>query len=159
VAGTLFLTANTALAPGRYECRLLDRYAQGELTIDQVLELLDAATYQILYRSRATTSPTTADLWHLLDRAGAHNTVAGITGLLLYSSGRYVQVLEGPEDEVRAVYGCILRDPRHTQVRGLRTRPAMDNSSRLSRSLECIEPVTSMMIIGVCCRGCGPALG
>jgi hypothetical protein len=116
VAAVLALTENTALAPGRYERQLLARYEQGELAIDQVLALLDAAPYQILYRSRATARPTVADLQHLLHQARTHNADAGITGLLLYSDGRYVQVLEGPEDEVRAVYARILRDPRHTQV-------------------------------------------
>jgi hypothetical protein len=110
------LTADTPLAPGRYERQLLNRYADGELTLDQVLALLDAATYHILYRSRATSKPSDADLQHLLDRAHAHNAQANITGLLLYSDGRYVQVLEGPQDEVQAVYARILRDPRHTQV-------------------------------------------
>jgi hypothetical protein len=116
VAWVVALTANTALAPGRYERQLLDRYEQGELTIDQVLKALDTATYQVLYRSRATSLPTEADLQHLLDHARAHNAQADITGLLLYSDGRYVQLLEGPEDEVRAVYVRILRDSRHTQV-------------------------------------------
>jgi hypothetical protein len=110
------LTADTTLAPSRYERQLLNRYANGELTIDQVFALLDAATYHILYRSRATSPPTEADLQHLLGRARAHNVQANITGLLLYSGGRYVQVLEGPQDEVQAVYAHILRDPRHTQV-------------------------------------------
>jgi hypothetical protein len=50
-------------------------------------------------------------------RARAHNARAPITGLLLYSDGRYVQVLESPQDEVQAVvYARILRNPRHTQV-------------------------------------------
>jgi hypothetical protein len=116
VAWVLNLTANTPLAPGRYERQLLARYEQNELTIDQVMELLDASTYQLLYRSRATILPTEADLQHLLSQARAHNAEAQLTGLLLYSDGRYVQVLEGPEAEVRAVYARIRRDPRHTQV-------------------------------------------
>ncbi|WP_426061239.1 BLUF domain-containing protein [Hymenobacter sp. B1770] len=116
VAWALSLTANTALAPGRYERQLLARYEQGELTIDQVLDLLDAATYQLLYRSHATTAPTPADLQHLLDQARAHNAGAQLTGLLVYRDGRYVQLLEGPQHEVRALYACILRDPRHTRV-------------------------------------------
>jgi hypothetical protein len=116
VAWVLALTHDTALAPGRYERQLLARYEQGELTIDQVLDLLDQATYQILYRRRATALPTESDLQRLLDQARVDNAEADITGLLLYSNGRYIQVLEGPEDEVRATYARILRDPRHTQV-------------------------------------------
>jgi hypothetical protein len=116
VALAVALAADTPIAPSRYELHLLERYQNGELTIDQVIALCDAAPYQLLYRSRATTPPTEADLQHLLDHARKWNAEAGITGLLLYSDGRYVQVLEGPKDEVRAVYARIRRDPRHTQV-------------------------------------------
>lgn len=116
IAWGVALTADTPIAPGRYERQLLTRYADGELALDQVLALLDAATYHILYRSRATSRPTEADLQQLLGHARAHNARTHITGLLLYSDGRYVQVLEGPQDEVQAVYARILRDPRHTQV-------------------------------------------
>ncbi|WP_426059890.1 BLUF domain-containing protein [Hymenobacter sp. B1770] len=116
VAWVLALTANTLLAPGRYERQLLDRYKDGGLILDEVLALLVAAPYQLLYRSRATTLPTEADLQRLLDQSREWNAEASITGLLLYSNGRYVQVLEGPQTEVQALYARILRDPRHTQV-------------------------------------------
>lgn len=116
VAWVLALTANTALAPGRYERQLLDRYQQGELSIDEVLALLETGVYHLLYRSRATTPPTEADLQHLLEHARKRNARDGLTGLLLYSDGRYVQVLEGAEDAVWAAYARIRRDPRHTQV-------------------------------------------
>lgn len=116
VAWAVALTAGTPLAPGRYERQLLARYERGELTLDQVLDLLDAATYQVLYRSRATIPPTAADLQRLLAHAREWNAEAGITGLLLYRDGRYVQVLEGPEAAMRAVYARIRHDPRHTQV-------------------------------------------
>ena len=46
VAFALSLTVNTALAPGPYERQLLAHYEQGELTIDQVLDLLDIALAQ-----------------------------------------------------------------------------------------------------------------
>jgi hypothetical protein len=116
VAFALAFTAHTALAPGRYERHLLARYEQGELTIDQVSKRLENSVYYLLYHSRATTWPTEADLQHLLVHAREWNAKAGITGLLLYRDGRYVQLLEGPENEVRALYARICRDPRHTQV-------------------------------------------
>jgi hypothetical protein len=116
VAWVLSLTANTALAPGPYERQLLARYEQGELTIEQVSDLLDAGIYQLLYRSHATSLPTAADLRHQLQQARDHNPKGSLTSLLLYRGGRYVQVLEGSENEVRAAYARILRDPRHTQV-------------------------------------------
>ena len=40
LAAVLALTANTRLAPSRYERELLDRFVWGELTLDQVEERL-----------------------------------------------------------------------------------------------------------------------
>ncbi len=116
MAWAVALTADTPLAPQRYERRLLARYQRGELTIDQVIELLDASVYQILYRSRATSPLSEAQLLELLDQARCYNAGHDLTGLLLYSDGRFVQALEGPEAEVRALYARIQRDSRHRQV-------------------------------------------
>jgi len=116
VSWVLALTANTRLAPGPYEQTLLERYVRGELTIDQVVDLLDASTFYLLYRSRATVLPSEADLQDLLTHARHANAERHITGLLLYREGRYVQVLEGAEEVVRPLYAKIRCDPRHTQV-------------------------------------------
>ncbi|GAB3244300.1 hypothetical protein GCM10027346_41850 [Hymenobacter seoulensis] len=55
-------------------------------------------------------------MYQLLSHARQANGVAHLTGLLVYRDGRFVQVLEGPEAQVRAVYARIERDPCHTQV-------------------------------------------
>jgi Sensors of blue-light using FAD len=81
-----------------------------------MLELLNRSVYQVLYHSRATTRPGAADLAGLLDQARHFNGAHQITGLLLYSDGRYVQALEGPAAEVRRLYARIQADPRHAQV-------------------------------------------
>ena len=116
VAAAVGLTANTPLAPKRYERQLLARYQTGELTIDDVLALLEQSTYHVLYRSRATQAPTETDLQALLEQSRTYNTHQQITGLLLYSDGQYVQLVEGSEAVVRSLYARIRVDPRHTQV-------------------------------------------
>jgi hypothetical protein len=116
VAAAVALTANTPLAPKRYERQLLARYQTGELTIDEVLALLEESTYHVLYRSQATQVPTEADLQTLLDWSRTYNAQQQITGLLLYSEGHFVQLFEGAEAVVRALYAQIQADPRHTQV-------------------------------------------
>lgn len=116
VAWAVALTADTPLAPRRYERQLLTQYQQGTLTIDQVTELLDASVYQVLYRSRATCPLNEAQIQHLLEKSRRHNAGQGISGLLLYSDGRFVQALEGPEDAVRTLYAKIQQDARHSQV-------------------------------------------
>ncbi|WP_310396746.1 BLUF domain-containing protein [Hymenobacter sp.] len=116
VAWAVALTADTPLAPQRYERALLARYQEGTLTLDQVIDLLDACVYQVLYRSRATRPFNENQLQQLIEKSRRHNAEHGITGLLLYSESRFVQVLEGPQDAVRAVYARVQQDSRHTQV-------------------------------------------
>jgi hypothetical protein len=116
VAAAIALTANTPLAPKRYERQLLARFQTGELTIDEVLALLDNSPYHVLYRSRATQAPTEADLQALLEWSRTYNAQHQITGLLLYSDGQFVQLFEGPEAVVRPLFARIQADPRHTQV-------------------------------------------
>jgi hypothetical protein len=62
VAMAVGLTANTPMAPKRYERQLLARYQTGELTIDEVLDRLARSTYHVFYHSRATQAATEADL-------------------------------------------------------------------------------------------------
>ena len=112
----LTLTANTGLAPSRYERQLLEHYRLGELSIDEVLGLLEASHYHVLYRSHATAPSSERALADLLAAARPYNAAQQITGLLLYHDRRFVQVLEGPEAAVRALYARIRQDPRHSHV-------------------------------------------
>ncbi len=116
VAWAVAMTADTRLAPQHYERQLLARYQQGDLTIDQVIELLDTSVYQVLYRSRATAPLSEEQMQQLLEAARQFNVEHRISGLLLHSAGYFVQVLEGPEDVVRDLYATIQQDARHTQV-------------------------------------------
>lgn len=116
IALAVALTANTPQAPQRYERQLLEHYRQGKLTIDQVVSLLDNSIYQVLYHSVTTQPLQEAELQALLAQARSYNAQHQLTGILLYSDGRFVQLLEGPEAAVRALYPRIQRDRRHSQV-------------------------------------------
>lgn len=116
VAWAVALTANTPLAPQPYERQLLEDYVQGWLTLDEMEELLALSVYQVLYHSRATPPPSDTQLQALLAQSRAYNAQHGITGLLLYSNGCYVQALEGPKHQVQALYARIQADTHHTQV-------------------------------------------
>jgi CheY-like chemotaxis protein len=74
------------------------------------------SVFQLLYYSQATSSPSEAELYALLSQARQANAARQITGVLVYQHGHYIQVLEGPEAEVRALYARIQQDPRHTRV-------------------------------------------
>ena len=69
--------------------------------------------WQLLYRSEQAYEMDTSDLMKLLFDARTFNRENGITGLLLYRNGHFMQLLEGEERTVRLLYGWIAADPRH----------------------------------------------
>jgi hypothetical protein len=72
----------------------------------------------LIYVSSAVVPLSSEELSDLLARTREKNIRSGITGLLLYKDGNFMQMLEGEEATVRATYARIQRDPRH---RGLLT--------------------------------------
>ncbi len=110
------LAAASAPHARHYEHQLLARYQRQELSSEQVLTLLDASPYHVLYRSRATRDFAEAELQEMLTAARLYNTRHRLTGLLLHSNGCFVQVLEGPKAEVQALYARIQQDARHTHI-------------------------------------------
>lgn len=71
---------------------------------------------RLMYASRATATPADADLAAILKISREHNPAEGITGLLCFTDGVYVQVLEGGRDAVNARYKHIVQDGRHRDV-------------------------------------------
>lgn len=69
--------------------------------------------FQILYASSATRHLSAPELDALLQVCRRNNATSDVTGLLLYCDGNFIQLLEGEENAVRALYDRILRDPRH----------------------------------------------
>jgi len=70
--------------------------------------------FQIVYVSSAVRPFTVSELMKLLNRARPRNLACGVTGMLLYHDGNFMQLLEGDEADVRATHERIMRDPRHT---------------------------------------------
>lgn len=71
------------------------------------------ALHSLVYLSSATQLFEPEQIQALLEDARTRNASRGLTGMLLYCEGNFMQVLEGPADDVRAVYARIARDPRH----------------------------------------------
>ena len=72
--------------------------------------------YQIIYHSLASGDGMSPEgLADLLRQARSYNQNHRLTGLLLYTdqTKEFVQVLEGPRDEVEKIYEKIAVDPRH----------------------------------------------
>ncbi len=71
---------------------------------------------EVIYISAQSEPFTRAALTELLAVARRNNLRAGITGLLVYREGSFLQVLEGPTRSVDAVYEKITHDPRHHRI-------------------------------------------
>jgi len=123
IAWALALTASTPLAPRLYEQSLLERYAVGELSLEEVLVRLQTPLHQVLYRSQALQPLDEAQLQDLLEQSRPSNYAQGITGLLCHSQGHFLQLLEGPPEAVHTLYTKIRADRRHHQIVTLRDRP------------------------------------
>lgn len=67
----------------------------------------------LVYVSSAVRPLSRSELEDLLATSRDNNARAGITGMLLYKDGNFMQVLEGEEGAVRALYDKIGDDPRH----------------------------------------------
>src|SRR5512138_1309896 len=71
---------------------------------------------RLIYASRAT-QPMNADALTQLTRAArTSNAAAGITGVLVFSDGVFLQLLEGGRNAVSALYNRIAADKRHHDV-------------------------------------------
>jgi Sensors of blue-light using FAD len=77
---------------------------------------------QLIYRSAARARFSQRQLADLLTQARSTNSERGMTGMLLYDDGSFLQVLEGEKEPLLALYGRILLDPRHTEIAKLLER-------------------------------------
>jgi hypothetical protein len=73
----------------------------------------------LTYMSTATSPFPPEEIAALLKQSRENNERCGLTGMLLFKEGRFMQVLEGPEEDVRERYAVIAADPRHTDIRTL----------------------------------------
>ncbi len=68
---------------------------------------------QLLYASDAVGVLPYSTLTGIMNHALEQNPARGITGMLCYGSGQFLQALEGEREAVNALYHAIARDPRH----------------------------------------------
>ena len=70
---------------------------------------------RLLYASRAIdTSPDAIEM--ILSQSRQHNPECGITGILCYGGGIFLQAIEGGRMPVSELYGHIQKDARHKEV-------------------------------------------
>lgn len=69
--------------------------------------------YHLIYASTATRAFTELQLNDLLTKFRLNNIKLNITGMLIYTGGHFLQVLEGEEKVVKKLYDAIRKDKRH----------------------------------------------
>ena len=74
------------------------------------------SVYQVIYSSAAAVPFSENDLATLLLRARGNNERLGVTGLLLYHEGSFLQALEGDEAVLESLFSVISKDKRHERV-------------------------------------------
>ena len=84
------------------------------------------STYQLLYQSYSLIPFGPRELDELLAHARARNERRSLNSILLYTpDGRFLQLIEGPRDAVRALYyEHLVSDPRHYNCRVLSEGPS-----------------------------------
>jgi hypothetical protein len=74
------------------------------------------ALTQLIYVSSAARNLDEGDIHRILESSVRHNAANDITGMLLFASGNFLQVLEGEEFAVEETMSRIQLDPRHHGV-------------------------------------------
>ena len=72
--------------------------------------------YFLLYSSQAKGHPNTQEFAIILEQCLRNNPAKGITGLLLYHNGSFMQIIEGEKENILALYEVIRQDLRHEHV-------------------------------------------
>jgi hypothetical protein len=71
---------------------------------------------RLIYASRAAGTITADALMPIMKGSRTRNAAAGITGVLVFSDGVFLQLLEGGRNAVSALYNRIACDERHRDV-------------------------------------------
>jgi len=83
---------------------------------------------QLLYVSNTLPDLTPGALDDILTASRRNNAMLGITGLLLYIDGGFLQMLEGDERAVRELYARVGEDRRHWELRLMLDREVDDRA-------------------------------
>lgn len=67
----------------------------------------------VVYVSSSVRKLDESEILDILRISQRNNQRRGITGMLLYKDGNFLQVLEGPDAEVSQLLETLERDPRH----------------------------------------------
>lgn len=78
-----------------------------------VLEETNQGLVSLVYVSSAVREFEPTELIEILRKSRDNNEQRGVTGMLLYKDGNFMQVLEGPDQSLSELLSSIEKDPRH----------------------------------------------
>ena len=79
--------------------------------------------FSLVYVSSAKELLSPADLSALLQTSRRNNQREGVTGMLLYKGGNFMQALEGEPEAIHRLHERILKDRRHHGLLTLLEKP------------------------------------
>ena len=82
--------------------------------------------HQIVYTSTASEDFSTTDLKKLLVGARTRNKALGVSGMLVFHDGIFLQALEGEQRAVNEIFASIRSDRRHRDIDVLHRGPGFD---------------------------------
>jgi Sensors of blue-light using FAD len=99
---------------------------------------------RIVYVSRAAAGLRREDVFGIIRTSHPLNTLAGISGGLIFLDGWFAQVLEGPVGALDACLARIARDPRHWGMIRRSREPGLcrlfPDQALAFRSRACLDP-------------------
>jgi uncharacterized protein YaaQ len=105
--------------------------------------------HHIIYLSWATVPLTDKQLEHLLVVARQRNTKLAVTGVLFYGNERFMKVLEGEEETVRALYAQIRQDARHNNILTFADKPVAQRAfMEWSMAFQLLTPQQLQDVVG-----------
>lgn len=74
------------------------------------------------YASTATESCSSIEIGLIVEAAKKNNARSNITGMLFFGNNYFLQILEGPRNNLNILYNKIIKDERHTNMQVLELR-------------------------------------
>jgi hypothetical protein len=82
-----------------------------------------SSLYSLVYTSTASRPLAKGDLENILSSARKRNLEEGVTGLLLFTEGKFMQYLEGPQAGVLKIFDIIKTSGLHKDITEVSRQP------------------------------------
>jgi len=79
--------------------------------------------YTIIYISESSKDISEKDLEQILTSSRANNSTVGISGMLIFKNGEFMQALEGEKEAIEKLMARIDQDDRHDNITILSQKP------------------------------------